>query len=349
MHKIRVLVVDDSFFMRKIISDILSGDPGLEVIGEAVDGNDALEKIDKLRPEVVTLDYEMPHLNGLEAFKKIVEKTNRPSVIVVSGYVKEGAEVTLKFLEAGAVDFILKPSGSLSLDMDKVGKELIEKVKIAASVDPYKKFHNQLRANTAKMLPFKKGQGVVVIGSSTGGPAALQALLPIFPEHFPLPIVVAQHLPEAFIRSFVERLAKDCQLKVVRAEDGIEINPGVIYMAPGGNDTEIHMNIEKKAALRVIENTKEIETPSVNKLMTSAADVYGEHTIGVILTGMGKDGSIGMGEIKKKGGTTLVQDKDTSVIYGMGKEVVDLGLADEILPLDTIVEKISEILTPPNG
>ncbi len=348
MQKIRILIVDDSFFMRKIISDILKSDPDIEIVGEAIDGNDALQKIEQLKPQVVTLDYEMPHLNGLEAFKKIVQKPNPPSVIVVSGYVKEGAEVTLKFLEAGAVDFVLKPSGSLSLDMDKVGNQLIEKVKIAATVNPYKSFHSKLRKDSANLLPFKKDHGIVVIGSSTGGPAALEILLPIFPAHFPLPIVVAQHLPKAFIKSFVERLGKESQLKVVEAEDGVLVNPGTIYMAPGGADTQLSLNIEKKPILKVIENPTEIETPSVNKLMTSAADVYEENTIGVILTGMGKDGSLGMEEIKKMKGRTLVQDKETSVIYGMGKEVVELGLADEILPLDLIVEKISEILSPEN-
>jgi len=331
--------------MRKIISDILNADPELEVVGEASDGLDALEKIDKLKPQVVTLDYEMPHLNGLETFKKIREKQNPPSVLVVSGYVKEGAEVTLKFLEAGAVDFVLKPSGSLSLDMDKVGAQLIEKIKIAASVDPYKSFHTKLKTDSAQILPFQKDQGVIVIGSSTGGPAALHVLLPIFPKHFPLPIVVAQHLPEPFIQSFVARLAKDCQLKVIKAEDRMLITPGVIYMAPGGADTQITVNLEKEIILHVKENTVDIETPSVNKLMTSAADVYKENTIGVILTGMGKDGSLGMTEIKKMGGKTIVQDKESSVIYGMGKEVVELGMADEVLPLDVIVEKISEILS----
>jgi len=344
MEKVSILVVDDSFFMRKIISDILNSEPIFKVVGEATNGNEALQKINELKPDVVTLDYEMPHLNGLETLKKIMEMSDPPPVIVVSGYVYEGADITLDFLDNGAVDFILKPSGVLSLDMNKVQQQLIEKVKAAASVDPQKKIRLKTKRYGISHALFKKNDGIVVIGSSTGGPAALQVILGQFPENFPLPVVLAQHLPKEFADSFTERLSRECKLKVIRAKDGMPINPGTIYLAPGGHDTETELYNGKKV-LKVVENNVDIETPSVNKLMISAANIYSENTIGVILTGMGNDGSLGMAQIKKRGGITLVQDKQTSVIYGMGKEVIEKKLADIILPLDKIIEKIVEILS----
>jgi two-component system, chemotaxis family, protein-glutamate methylesterase/glutaminase len=342
MSKIRILVVDDSLFMRKVITDILQSDPGLEVVGDASDGARALQKIEELRPQVVTLDYEMPHLDGLQTLKKIVEKPTHPAVIIVSGYVEQGADVTLRFLEAGALDFVLKPSGTLSLDMAKVKDELIEKVKIAAQVDP-RKHVVRVRGVANRKLGFTKQEGVVVVGASTGGPAALQVLLPQFPAHFPLPIVVAQHLPRLFATSFTTRLGAECLLKVVEAEDGMPLVPGVIYVVPGGTDTTI-TRAPDQAVFSVQDNTVDIETPSVTALMSSAAAVYGSDTIGVILTGMGKDGAVGMEAIKGQGGKTLVQDESTSVVFGMGREVVERGFADDIVPLDAIVEKIGQIL-----
>jgi len=342
MSKIRVLVVDDSLFMRKVITDILQSDPQIEVVGDASDGNHALTRIEKLHPQVVMLDYEMPHLNGLETLKKIIEKPAHPTVIVVSGYVEQGADVTLRFLEAGALDFILKPSGTLSLDMAKVKDELVEKVKIAAKVDP-RKHVLRMRAKTHRKLPFAKDKGALIIGASTGGPAALEVLLPQFPEHFPLPIIVAQHLPKLFVKSFINRLSKECVLPVVEAVDKGPIIGGVIYIVSGGYDTTV-VSEKEQPSFVVRENSVDIETPSVNRLMSSAAQVYGSNTIGVILTGMGKDGSAGMEAIKGKGGKTLVQDESTSVVYGMGREVVERGLADDIVPLDRIVEKIGQIL-----
>ncbi len=343
MNKIRVLVVDDSLFMRKVISDILRSDSAIEVVGEVSNGTDALQKIDELRPQVVTLDYEMPHMNGLETLKKIMEKENRPAVIVVSGYVGEGNDLTLQFLEEGAVDIVMKPSGSLSLDMDKVKDYLIQKVKVAAQVD-VSKLQKHYRRQANKQMIFKETPGVVVIGASTGGPAALEVLLPQFPSQFPLPIVVAQHLPRQFITSFSQRLGRECQLPVIIAEDGMMLETGKIYLAPGGADTEFKKD-GNTIKLSVTQNPEELESPSVDKLLQAAAEVYKESSIGIILTGMGKDGSSGAQAIKESGGKTLVQNEETSVVYGMGREVVERGLADDIVPLEGMVERISEILS----
>jgi two-component system, chemotaxis family, protein-glutamate methylesterase/glutaminase len=343
MEKIKVLVVDDSFFMRKVISDILNSDPEIEVVGEASNGVEALEKINQLQPKVVTMDYEMPHMDGLSTVKKIVEQDTPPAIIVVSGFVEEGGALTLKFLEAGAVDFVPKPSGTLSLDMAKVKDHLIEKIKVAAKIDT-DKFRTFKRRAAPGSFNFKISiPRIVVIGSSTGGPAALEVLLPQFPSNFPYPILVAQHLPREFIKSFSERLSKECQLKVVIAGEGLPVQNGVIYLAPGGADTEVR-SAPGSIFLSVKDNPDELESPSVDKLLTSAAKVYENGAIGIILTGMGKDGSMGAQSVKESGGKTIVQDESTSVVYGMGREVVEKGLADDIVPLDNIVERLSELL-----
>jgi two-component system, chemotaxis family, protein-glutamate methylesterase/glutaminase len=344
MGKITVLVVDDSFFMRKVISDILNSDPEIEVVGEASNGVEALEKINQLHPQVVTMDYEMPHLDGLSTVKKIIEQEFHPAVIVVSGFVEEGGPLTLRFLEAGAVDFVPKPSGTLSLDMAKVKDHLIEKIKIAAKVDTDKlKWMYKRRARPGSFNFKINIPRIVVIGSSTGGPAALEVLLPQFPANFPYPVLVAQHLPREFINSFAERLQKECQMKVVIATEGMPVQGGVIYLAPGGADTEVRKT-PSKIFLSVKDNPDELESPSVDKLMSSAAIAYENGAIGIILTGMGKDGSLGAQTVKENGGKTIVQDESTSVVYGMGREVIERGLADDIVSLDSIVERLSELV-----
>jgi two-component system chemotaxis response regulator CheB len=341
MPKIRVLVVDDSFFMRKIITDFLRSDPAIEVIAQAADGAEALQRIAELHPQVVTLDIEMPGLNGLETLKVIVNSPHYPSVVIVSGYVQAGADITLECLAIGAADFVLKPSGSFSMDMDKVKDILIQKVKDAAKVDTAK-----VRAAlppAPQTWRYHKTGGVVIIGASTGGPAALETLLPTFPKNFPCPIVVAQHLPKEFTMSFVNRLDKHCPLRVVRASQNTLLTAGTIFVAPGGSITTISQVIGR-SELRVQPNSHVLETPSINQLMTSAAAIYGDHTIGIILTGMGKDGAEGMTHIKQVGGHTIVQDESTSAVFGMGSEVVSRGLADVVAPLGGIMEKVNEVL-----
>jgi two-component system, chemotaxis family, protein-glutamate methylesterase/glutaminase len=338
--KIRVLIVDDSFFMRKVITDFLHSDPAIEVVGQAADGAEALQRIAELHPQVVTLDIEMPVMNGLETLKAIVSAPRYPSVVMVSGYVQPGADITLQCLAMGAADFVLKPSGSFSLDMDKVKEVLIKKVKDAAEVDTTKA-HAALPP-APKTWHFRKTGGVVIIGASTGGPAALELLLPTFPKNFPCPIVVAQHLPKEFTVSFADRLDKHCPLRAVRAEQNMPLTVGTIFIAPGGSITTI-----SQAAGRPelhLQNSQALETPSINQLMTSAAAIYGDQTIGIILTGMGKDGAEGMAHVKQVGGHTVVQDESTSAVFGMGGEVVARGLADVVVPLGRIMEKVNELL-----
>ena len=340
MEKIRVLIVDDSFFMRKVIKDILQTDASVEVVGEAADGHEALEQIATLKPRVVTLDIEMPRMDGLQALQAIVRQPHHPSVVIVSGYAKEGAAVTLQCLAIGAADFVLKPSGALSPDMKKVGDRLLQKVNLAAAIDTAKAHTNHPRS--PKPRQYNTDGGVVVIGASTGGPAALETLLPEFPAEFPYPIVVAQHLPRVFAKSFTDRLRQHCSLPVVLAEQNTKLATG-IYIAPGGSTTTINTKRDQPT-LEVEEDSHDLETPSVSKLMASAAATYRDKTIGVILTGMGKDGLTGMEKIKESGGTTIVQDKSTSAVYGMGQAVVQKGLADAILPLPRIMEMINKVV-----
>lgn len=342
MKKISVLIVDDSFFMRKVVGDFLRADPLIEVVGEAVDGQEAIKKIAQLKPQVITLDIEMPKMNGVETLKAITSEPDHPSVVMVSGYVEKGAELTLQCLHLGATDFVLKPSGSFSLDMEKVKDLLVRKVKIAAAANTSKLRTMPPRPN--REWRYAPTGGLVVIGASTGGPVALETLLPTFPPNFPYSIVVAQHLPKTFTKSFVERLQQKCQLHVIRAEPDMPIKPGTVYIAAGSTTTTIAKR-NNEVVLKVEPNNQDIETPSVTKLMTSAAAVYQDKTVGVILTGMGKDGAEGMAAIKKAGGKTIVQDEQTSAVFGMGREVVEAGLADNIVPLDLVTETISQDLT----
>lgn len=349
MDNIRVLVVDDSLFMRKVISDILSSDSQIEVVGEAVDGKEALNLINKFNPDVVTLDYEMPSLNGLETLREIMKLEVIPRVVMVSGYTVADSEITLLCLDAGAVDFVLKPSGGTSMDMLRVKKDIIEKVKAAAEINISKNKIVKAKEKDNKKNSFRNDyEGIVVVGASTGGPAALEHILPNFPSNYPLPVLVAQHLPEHFTKTFSIRLDKLCLMNFVEANDGQEIKKGTIYLAPGGKNMEI-VKDDEKLIIKISENVSETETPSISLLMKSAAKIYGEKTIGVILTGMGKDGCTGMEAIFKAGGETIVQDEESSVVFGMGKEVVDKALAKQVVPLENIFTKIIELTYKING
>ena len=340
MEKITVLVVDDSVFMRNVITDILNSDPEIEVVGQASDGIHALKKIQEFNPQVITLDLEMPHMNGLETIQKLMQLAPHPTVIMVSAFTSEGAGVTLQCLEAGAVDFVLKPSGPRSLDMDKVKEKLIATVKSAALVNmqTFKKKSVHIEAST---IPKNAHQqpGIIVIGSSTGGPVALERLLPLFPPEFSYPILVAQHMPLEFIVSFVKRLEHLCHVPVRLAKDGEKIENGIIYIVPGNVNTQVRQDADDLAVFSTTE-TDVILTPSIDLLMKSVVAIYKEATVGIILTGMGDDGAVGMQAIKEAGGRTLVQDEKSSTVFGMGRAVVERGFADLVVPLDEIVEHI---------
>lgn len=350
---IRVMIVDDSPLVRKIATDILAEDPAIEVVATAAQAEFALSKLERERPDVITMDMEMPGMGGLEAIREVMRRLPTP-IIVLSAHARRGAELTLQALEAGAVDFIPKPTGSLSGGLDAVARELVEKIKSASgirlqprSVNPPQAPGNPARTLRTPPLP-KPPRGrrghhaLVAIGTSTGGPVALKTLLSGLPEHFPLPIVVVQHMPPVFTRAFAERLNSSCPLQVKEAEDGDPIIPGRALIAPGDQHMIVHRFAgEPKVSLNQREPVSG-HRPSVDVLMHSVAREYGGCAIGVIMTGMGRDGADGIRELHRNGGYILAQDKESSVVFGMNREVILDGNADTVLPVDRLAEALIE-------
>ena len=334
-NPVRVLVVDDSAVMRKLISDILKGASGIEVIGTARDGGDALSKINSLRPDVVTMDIEMPKMDGLTALTHIMAENPLP-VIMVSAMDKRQADITMKALDLGAVDFIPKTSGTLSLDMEKTSQTLISKVIMAAKIKVAKRKAIKISPVSIPKFLSKKGDRIVTLGASTGGPRAIPEVLSRLPRDLPAGLLIVQHMPEGFTKSFSERLNWYTSLEVKEAEEGDEITPGLVLVAPGN----LHMEIDKKRIHLTDEPQVNNVRPSADVLMKAAAEAYGPRCIGVLLTGMGNDGAQGMKEIKEKGGKTIAQDKESCVVYGMPKAAYDLRIVDKVAPLSKIARNI---------
>jgi two-component system chemotaxis response regulator CheB len=357
---VRVMVVDDSPLVRKIAADILQRDPDVSVVATAPSGELALKKVEKAAPDVITMDIEMPGMGGLSAIGEIMEKRPTP-IIVLSASAQSGAEKTVRALERGAIDFIAKPAGSLSGGIDDIAAELIGKVKAAARVrlkevnGPEKKQAPELegRRHEGGSEPgpgnTKQSFELVAVGSSTGGPVALKQILTALPGDLPAGVVVVQHMPPVFTNAFAKRLDALCQVRVKEAEDGDPIRPGLVLIAPGGyHMTVTRTTAEAHALLNCDEPVMGLR-PSVDVLLDSVARVYGSRALGVILTGMGRDGARGMAALKGKGGTVIAQDKDTSVIFGMNREVINNGNADEVLPVGSIAEYITKRCGTPIG
>ena len=349
--KIRVLVVDDSALMRQFISDIIRSDPRLEVAGTARDGRDALAQIHNLKPDVVTMDVEMPNMSGLEALQEIM-KTNPLPVIMVSSMTQEGAETTLKALALGCVDFIGKPSGSISLNIKTIGQEIIDKV-IAASTARVRTigglFGSQARIAppAVRMNPPMNLAGrrdIVAIASSTGGPMALTELIPKLPKKFPVPIVITQHMPKEFTPSFAKRLNDSSEVEVLEGFDGLTLKPGRVVIAPGGK----HLTIKRRAGSAVcsLSDAPPVLSvkPAANIMFLSVADEYGGNVLCVILTGMGRDGTDGAVALKRKGAYVIAESQKTCVVYGMPKAAVDAGVVDEVLPLNEIPDAMVRLV-----
>lgn len=346
---VKVLIVDDSAFMRNALSTMLSSDPEIKVIGTARDGVEAVEKTALLRPDVVTMDVEMPRMDGIEALRLIMDKTPVP-VIMVSSLTTEGASVTLDALDHGAVDFIPKNLSELSINVVKIKTILIDKVKQIARSGMGKKRRIPppvSRSNVAPKIFTVRATGerrvnVVAIGTSTGGPRALQEVLPRLPKDFPVPIIIAQHMPANFTGPFAERLNQLSQISVKEAKEGETIKAGFAYIAPGGG----HMQMKRPRGLETIvsisENREEyIYRPSVDHLMLSIAELYPGRALGVILTGMGNDGAKGLAAMKKTGCRIFAQNEETCVVYGMPKAVVDAGIADKVLSIEEMAGEIT--------
>jgi two-component system chemotaxis response regulator CheB len=341
-RSIKVLVVDDSAFMRKTISAILNEAEDIEVVATARDGLEAVQKVTDYHPDVVTLDIEMPRLEGLQTLGYIMSECPTP-VVMLSAYTESGGEMTMKALEYGAVDFVCKPSGPISLDLKKVAIELVNKVRTAAHVDVSRlRFleYEKLERNEASPETLIAGRMVVMIASSTGGPRALYEVLPKLPGDLPAAVLVVQHMALGYTKSMAERLNQVCELNVKEAEDGDVVLAGHAYLAPGG----YHMVVINKEGKEVIQlhqgPARNSVRPAADVTMESVSKIFGGQSIGVVLTGMGHDGTQGALMMKKKGGKILVEDSSTCVVFGMPKSVIEAGAADEIYPLDAMAAQI---------
>ena len=349
--KIRVLVVDDSLFMRKALVRMLTSDPAIEVVDTASDGLEGYEKARSLRPDIVTLDVKMPGMDGLTALAKIMEDCPVP-VLMLSSLTSEGGEVTLRALDLGAVEIIDKSSAHTVMDIMGIADELIGKVKAIAGVDAAKivrkkaEIREEIHIPAADRPLFKTSRyDIVVIGASTGGPPALQEILSKLPEDLPAAVVVVQHMPIGFTASLADRLNHLSPLHVSEAYDGDVLEAGKCLIAPSG----LHMTLKRARGGLSVALSKEpdgmLHRPSVDVLMESAARVTGKTAIGIILTGMGGDGAKGLLAMHQAGAKTIAQDEDSCVVYGMPKVAVEMGGVDVSLPLRLIAKTIISSLS----
>ncbi len=342
--QIRVMIADDSAFMRMVLKDIIDSQPDMKVVAIAKDGLEAVELAVKHRPDVITLDVEMPRLNGIEALKLIMKKAPT-RVIMVSSLTEEGAEITLTALQIGAVDFLAKPAGSVSMTFRQVAGQLIEKIRNAVKVDPTKLTIRRVRPSMIKMKRTVTATGkVVVIGSSTGGPRSLDMVVPPLPANFPAPIIIVQHMPAGFTKSLAARLDKNSNLHVKEAQEGDILKPGWVYVAPG--DYHLGAKLVGSKVSLYLDKSPKINNvrPAVDFTLDKVAEIYKDKTIAVILTGMGKDGTKGAFKVKFYKGTVIAEAKETCVVFGMPKSVIEEGYADYILPAYKIPEKLVELV-----
>lgn len=350
MNKVKVLVVDDSAFMRKLISDFLSEHPRLHVVGTARDGQEALQKIEQLNPDVVTLDVEMPVMNGLETLKHIMQKKPLP-VVMISSTTTEGAENTILALQYGAVDFIAKPSGTISLDLYKIKDKMIEKVLLASEANlrtvkikqkmsmlPQKQYSKIGVSERNNAIGKKK---IIAIGTSTGGPRALQHVLTKFPATIDAPILIVQHMPKGFTKSLATRLDSLCNIRVKEAEDGEVIQKGTAYIAPGGNHLYVK-RVGTSLAIHLDEAApRNGHRPSVDVMFESLSALTDYEKVAVIMTGMGSDGTAGLKQLKASGNTFVVAESaESSVVFGMPKSAIAANVVDEIVHVDDIAEAV---------
>lgn len=358
---VKVLVVDDSGFFRRRVSEILSSDSGIEVVGTATNGREAIDQAMALKPDVITMDYEMPMMDGITAVRNIMQRCPTP-VLMFSSLTHEGARVTLDALDAGAVDFLPKNFEDISRNPAKVKQLLCEKIlsiarsnRRSTSFSPSPAAASVSAPSSASTAPApaprtpvatspsapvrRKAYRLVAIGTSTGGPVALQRVLTQLPANFPAPIVLIQHMPAAFTKAFAERLNSLCRISVKEAEDGDLLRPGVALLAPGGKQ----MMIDGRGQIKILPGDERLNyKPCVDITFGSAAKAYADKVLAVVLTGMGADGRDGARMLKEAGSQVWAQDEASCVIYGMPMAVVKANLADAVYPLDDIGRHLAE-------
>lgn len=342
-RKIRVLIVDDSALMRIKLSGLINSDPECEVIATARNGEEAVKSVAILRPDVITLDLELPKMDGMSALKYIMSEWPTP-IVIVTGFTRFGGEETLKCLEYGAVDLVIKPDATTFINFDSKKDELLQKIKIASRVKL-----SLLRPTLTQRPPAgKKAEAVladkiVVIASSTGGPKALMQIMPKLEPNLRAGVVIVQHMPVGFTRSMAERLNLESRIRVREAQENDLARQGEVLIAQGGCHLVLERKDEKSAKVKLLMKLKENELcPSADITMKSIATLYGKNCLGVILTGMGSDGVEGLRAIKQAGGCTIAEDESTCIVYGMPKVAVEQGVADKVVPLPEIANEITK-------
>ena len=354
--KIRVLVVDDSTFMRKVLENIYNADEQMQVVGSAKDGREAVSMAESLKPDVISMDINMPHVDGLQATAEIMT-TNPKPIVIVSSESREGAASTLRALELGAIEFVAKPSGGIDLDMQSVKEELLRKVRMAATVRVVRtatRLASSIQSAGAGAKPAaapkpspRPSAGtsdqrfpVVVLAASTGGPATVMRLAPGFTRDFPAAVILVQHMPATFTSQYAAQLAEFTEIRVKEAESNESIVPGTLYICPGGQ----HLRVTSSGRMQLDDASGRINgyLPNMDVTMESVAAYAGPLSIAAVLTGMGNDGTNGARAIKSAGGLVLAQDEATCVIFGMPAEVIKAGVVDQVLGIDDIYQAIEK-------
>ena len=354
--KFRVLIVDDSAFMRKVLEQIFNADAQLQVAGHAKDGREAVAMAESLKPDVITMDINMPHMDGLQATAQIMTTNPRP-IVVVSSESKEGAASTLKALELGAIEFVAKPSSGVDLDMQSVKEDLLRKVRMAAKVRVVRTASRVALTvqgasgnaappkpapvvRPAPSIPADQRFPIVVLAASTGGPATVMRLAPGFTRDFPAAVFLVQHMPASFTTQYAAQLAEFTSIRVKEAENGEPVQPGTLYICPGGQ----HLRVTSGGSIQLDSTSGRINgyLPNIDATMQTVAAFAGSMSIGVVLTGMGNDGAQGAKAIKSAGGMVLAQDEATSVIFGMPAEAIKVAGVEQILGIDDIYAAIEK-------
>lgn len=343
MKPVRVLVVDDSAYSRRSICKILEEIPGIEVVGFAVDGDEGIRQVIALKPDLVTVDLEMPRMDGFTLLRILVVRFNLP-VLVISAL--SDAEKVFRALEMGALDFVAKPVQGTTLELDRIGQDLRWKLRQVISTLPRARLDQPVTAATPGPSPLpladRQPTALVAIASSTGGPPALQHIFSAFERQYPFSIVIAQHMPQGFTRAFAERLDRMSPFSVREAVDGDRLEPGLALLAPGGTNMLLERDQTGIRARVLQPQSGDRYTPSADVLFASAAPLYGSRMLAVVLTGMGNDGSKGIRLVKQQGGLVLAESEDSAVVYGMPREAVATGCVDRVVSLPGMGQAILE-------